>query len=433
MDVENRALPDKHQESFEEAHTELDRRIYHLKTLYDLSKDIFGTVECETILKNFLLMTMGSFGVLKGFIYTRNLCSPETNPMVSLGYKEDEIDVLAQGGSRILREWKKEQPVLEDSHLEVFGPTAHAVVLALPFFLDETCAGLLGLSAKILGEPYNGDDKELLVTLVNNLVVALKNAKSFEEISRLNQELQEKNVALEKSLSELQAAMKKVEILESIKANLSKFVPNTVTRLLEKSPTFSLSEAEERDVSVLFVDIEGYTRLSERLPSAKLNELVERYFSVFMDAIYENNGDVNETAGDGLMVLYLSEDEKQNALESVNTALAIREKVALISQEEKISSEPLIVNMGINSGRALVGAVKFESYTGSRWTYTARGMVTNIAARIAALATNGEILISTATAERVQDRTSLIPLGGFTLKNVSDTVEVFKVEGEISC
>jgi len=47
---------------------ELDRRVFHLKTLYDVSKDIFGSVVSETILRNFLLMTLGNFGVIEGFV-----------------------------------------------------------------------------------------------------------------------------------------------------------------------------------------------------------------------------------------------------------------------------------------------------------------------------------------------------------------------------
>ena len=54
----------------EHVQTELDRKVFYLKTLYDVSKDIFGSVEFETILRNFLLMTLGNFGVMEGFILT---------------------------------------------------------------------------------------------------------------------------------------------------------------------------------------------------------------------------------------------------------------------------------------------------------------------------------------------------------------------------
>ena len=408
----------------EEILSEVDRRIFHLKTLYDVSKDIFGTVDFEAVLRNFLLMTLGNFGVMEGCILTLDTSIGEITHFVPRGCDEADLNALQEGvkeyllGTHIENAIEKSEPITDIPFLP------GNIACAVPFRVDEACLGLLGLGSKITGAPYDENDKELLLTLVNNLVIALKNVRSFEEIKGLNEDLRTKNVLLEKTLAELQAAMRKVELLESIKANLSKFVPTTVTRLIEKSPAASIPEAREQDVSVLFLDIEGYTKISERLGSAELSGLVERYFSVFMDAIYANNGDVNETAGDGLMVLFMSEDQKTNAMEAVRTALAIHEKAALISQEDTFS-EPLVINMGINSGPALLGAAKFESYAGSRWTYTARGMVTNVAARIGALASNGTIHLSISTAERVKGYFPISPAGEFTLKNVSEQVEVF--------
>ena len=76
-----------------------------------------------------------------------------------------------------------------------------------------------------------------------------------------------------------------------------------------------------------------------------------------------------------------------------------------------------------------MGAAKFESYTGSRWTYTARGMVTNVAARIGALASEGAILLSSSTADRIKEHFSHKPVGKFKLKNVSQEVDIFAVDG----
>jgi len=355
--------------------------------------------------------------------------SGEITHFESNGYEESELTPLREDARQLLLRGV-EGSIENSGTLTNPRDLPPNVICGVPFSVDGVCSGFLGFGPKLVGEPYNEDDKELLVTLVNNLVVALKNARSFEDIKRLNQDLQEKNVQLEKALIELQAALKKVEILESIKANLSKFVPTTVTRMIERSPTGETLEPTERDVSVLFVDIEGYTKISERLGGAELNELIEKYFSVFMEAIYSNNGDVNETAGDGLMVLFPSQDETANALEAVRAALTIREKAALINKEEDASSESLVINMGINSGRALLGAAKFESYTGSRWTYTARGMVTNVAARIGALASGGELLLSRSTADRVKEHFSLRCLGKVSLKNVSEEVEVFAAQDQ---
>ncbi len=222
--------------------------------------------------------------------------------------------------------------------------------------------------------------------------------------------------------------MRKVEILESVKANLSKFVPNTVSRLIEKSPNGEMPESKEHDVSVLFLDIEAYTKITERLGDVEMNNIIEKHFSAFMDAIYANNGDVNETAGDGLMVLFLDKDKEQNALGAVRTAMKIREDTIKIGHECSSLYRPLEINMGINSGSAFVGAAKFDSYTGSRWTYTARGSITNVAARIGAQAKGGKVFLSNTTATRVKDHFTLTPLGKFNLKNVSEEVEIFEVD-----
>ena len=408
----------------EEALNDLDRRVYHLKTLYDVSKDIFGSVDFAAILRNFLLMSMGNFGVMEGFLLTIDIPSGEINHFRSNGYPDLGLTALRESARQFLSGLHEGTGM---EQVEVLTQPLPEVACGVPFRVDEKCLGLLGLGGKLIGEPYNEDDKELLATLVNNLVVALKNAISFENIKRLNLELQEKNKQLEKTLKKLQAALKKIGILESIKANLSKFAPTTVTRLIETSPTGDVLEASERDCSVLFLDIEGYTKLTETIGPTEMNRVIEKYFSAFMESIYENSGDVTETSGDGLMVIYLNDDKKTNALEAVRTAVTIREKAGLINQEDDILSEPLIINIGICSGEAFVGATKLESLTGSRWTYTSHGIPTNVAARICSKATGGDILVSKETADRIKEHFSPHSLGKFSLKNVSEDVEIYAV------
>jgi len=408
--------------------TELDRRVFYLKTLYDVSKDIFSSVESETILRNFLLMAMGNFGVTEGFILTLDSPSQLIQHLVSVGLEQEDVARLKSGIEKLLKEdiFSRLTITEMDFSRQNFLPRSLAFIQS--FIVETDCPGIFGLGAKLIGEPYSEQDSELLDTLVNNLIVALKNARSFEEIKKLNRNLASKNVKLKKALKELKAAMRKVEILESIKADLSKFVPNTVTRMIEKSPTADILEAKERDVTALFLDIEGYTRITEDVGATEVNALIEKYFSVFMDAIYENNGDVVETAGDGLMVLFLTEDDAIHALEAVRAAQNIRVKACQINDDCGLDSQPLVINIGICSGQAFVGAAKFESYTGSRWAYTSHGNTINIAARICGKATGGQVLASRSTAERVKNQFSFEPLGAFALKNLSEEVEIFSLK-----
>ena len=428
LQAEVKRLQDALKQS-EHLQTELDRRVFYLKTLYDVSKDIFSSVESETILRSFLLMAMGNFGVTRGFVLGLNPAAKGIRHFVQVGLEDGEVNGLKSGIEQSLQNEAFTKPIdkVAERMLRDFLPPSLDLIRG--FAIEQDRPGILGLGAKLVGEPYNEKDKELLDTLVNNLIVALKNARSFEEIQNLNRDLESKNIELEKALKELKAAMRKVEILESIKADLSKFVPSTVTRMIEKSPASDILNANERDVTVLFLDIEAYTKITEDVGAMEVNALVEKYFSVFMDAIYENNGDVVETAGDGLMVLFLTEDEAIHALEAVQAAETIKEKARLIRNDCSFDAQPLVINIGICSGLAFVGAAKFESYTGSRWAYTSHGNTTNIAARICGQATGGEVLVSRSTAERVKDRFSFENLGHFALKNLSEEVEIFALQG----
>ena len=160
-----------------------------------------------------------------------------------------------------------------------------------------------------------------------------------------------------------------------------------------------------------------------------MNFLIERYFSSFLDDIYQNHGDINETAGDGLMIIFQDDDPMAHPANAVNCALAVRQKVAMVNRELEGRFQPVTINIGVNSGTAQVGSSRFEGLAGTRWTFTASGPVTNTAARIGALATKGDIYLGPETAKRVKDRFRLRGIGPQTLKNVAQPVEVFEVMG----
>ena len=81
----------------EEVRAELDRRIFHLKTLYDVSKDMYGSVEVDAILRSFLLMSMGNFGVVTGFILLANVESVEIERFITLGIQDSDSSFVQKG------------------------------------------------------------------------------------------------------------------------------------------------------------------------------------------------------------------------------------------------------------------------------------------------------------------------------------------------
>ncbi len=273
--------------------------------------------------------------------------------------------------------------------------------IALPIYDEDKPLAVLELIAKE-GHSFTNRDVILLKDLTELATNAIVNARRHWKISqeKLN--------------------------MDQILAHLRPFVPETVKRIVEKDPSAPLMGKQDVDISVLFLDVAGYTKISENLTREKVNFIIEKYFSNFLDVIYNFEGDINETAGDGLMVIFQGDKEK-NGLDAGRAALAIRERTLEINKELEGRFEPIHVNMGINSGIASVGMTKFSGAAGTRMTFTATGPVTNLAARVASAATHGDILAGPETAARIEKEIPLYGRGTMAFKNVKEEVRVFSL------
>jgi DNA-binding response OmpR family regulator len=218
---------------------------------------------------------------------------------------------------------------------------------------------------------------------------------------------------------------RKLNALRHVNDHLAKFVPEAVKKLVAANPETPDLALHELDVSVMFVDIAGYTRLSEQLSLEALSALVERYFSAFFDHIRKAEGDINETAGDGFMTIFQDTDGEHHARKAVDTALALVKTTTALNQEG--GTVPLAIHIGINSGLALVGSVRFEGLHGTRWTFTASGPVTNLAARLAGTAQANQILVGPETVRRLGDGYQVKSLGRQQLKNLAEATDLYRI------
>jgi class 3 adenylate cyclase/HAMP domain-containing protein len=247
-------------------------------------------------------------------------------------------------------------------------------------------------------------------------------------LARAYTDLEAKNRELEAAFQDLRESRQRLELLEQLKGELAKFVPESVKKLLEENPNATELEKKNVEVSVLFLDIAGYTMLSEQLEPRKLNQLVQTYFSSFLEIIQRHHGDINETAGDGLMVIFqATRAAADHVLNATRAAFAIRQRATELNEEYGGIFPSIQLHMGINAGAALVGATKLGGAGGQRWTFTATGPTTNVAARFAGSAQAGEIVVGPAIADRIRSHFVLEALGERTFKNVSQPIKVYRV------
>ncbi|HEY3381122.1 MAG TPA: adenylate/guanylate cyclase domain-containing protein [Vicinamibacterales bacterium] len=323
--------------------------------------------------------------------------------------------------SRVLFEritMKGEALLFEDA-LKSF-PSSESMVIArvvsglcVPLRDRAGIRGILQIDNRTITGAFTEVDLDLATLVGNHVALVLTTLEMYEHVVQLNRDLCD--------------ALMRIRLLDTAKDHLSRFVPEAVRQIVEKSPASPKLDMADSDATVLFLDIGGYTKLSEKLDRDTVSFLVERYFSSFIDDIYRHHGDINETAGDGLMIIFRSDEPVDHARSAVSAALDIRQRTKQINREAEGKTPPIDVNMGINTGTVLLGSRRIQGIAGARWTYTATGMVTNVCARLAAHAVQGQIMIGPETAKRVAAVTKLREVGPVQFKNVAQPLPVFEV------
>ncbi len=327
--------------------------------------------------------------------YTRPLqCALYDRPVNCLMCKRSRPAVkkaITQKKAVIFRE---SSPVLRhDSSTVEIGPEA-----AMPVLLGEEVIAVVSLVAAPHGNFSRKDFlllKDFSETLANVIVNARRHWETTKEKLRISKMLD----------------------------HLSHFVPQSVRVMVEKNPELLSKEKQLKDVSILFLDLEGYTSLSQSYPEVEVNRLVEMLFSSFVDPIQRSKGDINETAGDGLMIIFKEDDARTNAINSVKAAFEIHERAT----ELNAGIKSMHVKIGINSGQALLGMTRFKGSLDTRMTFTASGPVTNMAARLAAMAKGGEILIGEETMRLITGLWTIYEAGEAKLKGFDGPVKVFSL------
>ncbi len=211
----------------------------------------------------------------------------------------------------------------------------------------------------------------------------------------------------------------------TIRRTFERFVaPQVVEKLLQDPSRVKLG-GEMQEITVMFADLEGFTRMSERMHPGKLLSILNQYHQLVVDVAQRHHGTVDKFMGDGVMVLYNTPlPEPDHALLAVATALDIR--ASLAEFHAKLEPEHRLgINFGIHTGPAVVGNVG----TARIMDFTAVGDTVNLAARLCELAQGSQILISNKTYTQLADRVAVQVVGPQQLKNRSDPVMTCAVLG----
>jgi len=201
--------------------------------------------------------------------------------------------------------------------------------------------------------------------------------------------------------------------------------PAVVSRILHDSHADSGGmHAQEREVSVMFCDLVGFTTLSEGLPPTQVANLLNSFLTSMTDVVFDHEGTLDKFIGDALLAVFGAPlEQPDHALKAVNAAVAMRK--ALAELNERRGGQPLAMRIVINTGIGVTGDIGSPR----RREFTVLGDVVNTAARMEdEIAGPGQIVIAASTYEAVKDQIKARSLGTKTLRGRATPIETFAVE-----
>lgn len=278
--------------------------------------------------------------------------------------------------------------------------------LAVTIETNDHHYGWMGLFSFNMNEIFRQSELKLLKSLASAAAVAFENSRLYVE--------------------SLQMA-KKERYVRNI---FQKYVPEAVAeKILDRGDRDLISLGEKRLVTLLNVDMRGYSRMSKKLQSEDVVAVLNYFFMTMGSAILKHNGILDKFLGDGILAVFGAPVESENtSLDATLAALEMREEVekanAFARENYGVS---LAMGVSINTGEAIVGNIGFEK----KMEYTVIGGVVNDTFRIQDFTREkpNSILVSKSTHKKIKSHIVTRSLGVKTLGANESRMEVFEVMG----
>ena len=187
-----------------------------------------------------------------------------------------------------------------------------------------------------------------------------------------------------------------------------------------------LLKTHRREISVVFIDLRGFTAFTDSAEPEEVMELLRAYHAEMGRIVVAHGGTLERFAGDAIMVFFNDPVIMELHAESaVRMGLAMVEAFPPISAIWKKRGYELGLGCGVAQGYATLGAIGFEG----RWDYAAIGNVTNLAARLCSEARAGQVLVDRKIMAKVDALIEAESIGPLQLKGIAQPVPAFSVLG----
>jgi class 3 adenylate cyclase/tetratricopeptide (TPR) repeat protein len=182
-------------------------------------------------------------------------------------------------------------------------------------------------------------------------------------------------------------------------------------------------EGERRQITVMFCDMEGFTKFVEIIGPEEAFVIMDRIYEILIHKVHDFGGTVNEMTGDGIMALFGAPVALEDApLQALRSALSIHREIARFNQQKNVIM-PIRMRIGINTGRVVVGTLGNDL----RVEFKAVGNTVNLASRMEGLAEPGATYVTENTFKLTDGLFQFEALGAREVKGKKEAVLTYKL------
>ena len=252
----------------------------------------------------------------------------------------------------------------------------------------------------------------------------LARVRSLLRIKHLHDTVQEQKAQLADLNHTLeQRVLEQVGQLDRL-GRLKRFFSPQLADLIVSGGADDPLKTHRREITVVFLDLRGFTAFSDGADPEEVMNVLREYHAAMGTLILAHEGTLERFTGDGIMIFFNDPVVVTNPAErALRMAVAMQEYAAALLGKWQKQGYDLGFGIGVAQGYATIGAIGFEG----RWDYGAIGNVTNLAARLCAEATPGQILVSRRVLATVEGLLDAEPVGEITLKGFLKPVSTFNV------
>jgi adenylate cyclase len=183
---------------------------------------------------------------------------------------------------------------------------------------------------------------------------------------------------------------------------------------------------EEREITVLFADVRGFTQLSEGLPASEIVQVLNVFLEEMSGIVMRRGGAINKYIGDNVMAFWNAPyPQADHAWLGTEAALEMLAAVERLNHVRKLAI-PMQFGIGVNTGMVVVGNIGSQK----RLEYTPIGDTVNVASRLCGVAPGGSCYIGARTYALIADRVQPVAVHNLQLKGKQDAVEIFELNAE---